>query len=70
MIEKRQIDFDKEGRPILGQLVVGGMETAERIQATMVRMDSTPELRQRMESLIEQKRREFLDREAARKLVD
>ncbi len=70
MIEKRRIDFDKEGRPILGQLVVGGMETAERIQATMVRIDSTPELRQRMESLIEQKRREFLDREAARKLVD
>jgi hypothetical protein len=70
MIEKRQFDFDKDERPILGQFVVGGKEAAERIQGTMARIDSTPVLRRRMDLLIEQKRREFLDQEATRKLVD
>jgi hypothetical protein len=70
MIEKRRIDFDSERRPIWGELVVGDKETVDRIQATMARIESTPALMERMEFLIEQKRREFLDREAARKLVD
>jgi hypothetical protein len=70
MIEKRRIDFDSERRPIWGELVVGDKETVDRIQATMARIESTPALMERMELLIEQKRREFLDREAARKLVD
>jgi hypothetical protein len=70
MIEKRRIDFDKQGRPILGQFAFGDKETSEGFQATMARISSTPDLRSRMESLIEQKRGEFLDREAARKVVD
>lgn len=68
MIEKRCIDFDREGMPLWGQ-IISSRETAETIRATMQRIDSTPDLKERMELLIEQKRREFLDREAARKLV-
>ena len=70
MIGKRGIDFDSDRQPIWGEFVVGDKETVERIRATMARIDSTPELKLRMELLIEQKRGEFLDREAARKLAD
>jgi hypothetical protein len=70
MIEKRYFDFDAMGRPIWGEFVVGDKETAEKLGTTMNRIESTPELKRRMSLLIEQKRREFLDREAARKLVD
>jgi hypothetical protein len=70
MIEKRWIDFDKNNQPKFGELVLGDLETAKRFRAAMERIESTPELKERMELLIEQKRREFLDREAARRLVD
>lgn len=70
MIEKRVFDFDKNGQMIWGQFVVGNKETADKLKATMTQIASTPELRARCLVLVEKKRGEFLDREAARKLVD
>ena len=69
MVEKRHFDFDQQGRPIWGQFVAHP-ETMEAIKGTLERIESTPDLKDRMERLIEKKRSEFLDREAARKLVD
>jgi hypothetical protein len=70
MIKKRMFDFDAEGKPLWGQVLVGNVETAERFKRTMSTILTTKELNQRYELLIEEKRREFIDREAARKLVD
>ena len=70
MIGKTWIDFDHQRRPQWGQLLIGSKEVAEGFNQTMKKIDSTPELRQRMELLVEQKRRQFLDREASRKLVE
>ena len=70
MVGKTWIDFDRQRRPKWPQLVVGSKEMAEAFRQTMKRIDSTPDLRLRMELLLEQKRRQFLDREASRKLVD
>ena len=69
MVEKRHFDFDQQGRPIWGQFVAHP-ETMAAIKATLERIESTPELTDRMERLIEKKRGEFFDREAARKLAD
>jgi hypothetical protein len=41
MIEKRWIDFDKNNRPNLGELIVGDLETAKRFAASMERTEST-----------------------------
>jgi len=70
MIASVYIDFDQQRQPILADFVIGPNEFAEKMRAAKARIDSTPELRSRMELLIEQKRGEFLDREADRKLVD
>lgn len=70
MVGKRSIEFDRAGQPILGMLYVHDEKDGQKILNTMKLIYSTPGLKQRFDVLIEQKRREFLDREAARKLVD
>jgi hypothetical protein len=70
MISTVAIDFDEDRRPIWANFFIGPNAVAEKMQAARARIDSMPELRNRMELLIELKRREFLDREADRKLVD
>ena len=70
MIEVIAIDFDRNQKPMWESFFVAPEKHAERMRAARARIDSTPELRSRMELLMEQKRSEFHDREAARKLVD
>jgi hypothetical protein len=70
MIKVIAVDFDRNQRPMLDSFFVAPEEHAERMRAAKARIDSAPELRSRMELLMEQKRGEFHDREAARKLVD
>lgn len=68
--EKRMLDFDDDGKPGKVQALVGSEKTAEKLQEAMQQIASDPALRQRYDSIIEKKRQEWHDREAARNLVE
>ena len=68
-VGKRFIEFDEAGQPIFG-VCVANPETMPKVQDLWNRIFATPELKSRFDNLIEQKRRQFLDREASRKLVE
>jgi hypothetical protein len=68
--EKRMLDFDDDGRPGKTQLLVGSEKTAQKLQEVMDQIEADPELRRRYEAIIEKKREEWRDREAARNLVE
>lgn len=70
MIEKMWIDFDATGQPILGQRVVPNQDAVAKYHAAWDQIHSIPELQRRFQELIERKRGEFDEREAARNLVD
>ncbi len=68
VLEKLHVEFDAQGQPSGLQLVVGP-QMAPTIQRPEEEFQSDPELRRRHADLMERKRREWRDREAARKLV-
>lgn len=70
MFERRQFDFDEYGRPVPGDLFVANPIMQAHFVDMVSKIQSTPELRQRLEAIMALKWRDFLDREAARKLVE
>lgn len=70
LFQKQHVDFDEMGRPIWPQFVVGSKGMEDKIRDTLTEIQSDPQLRKRMESLIDQKRQEWRDREASRNLVE
>jgi hypothetical protein len=70
MNEKCQLDFDNRGRPIMPQFVTGDAELARKIEDVIEKVRKTPVLRRRFENIMTKKKQEWLDREAARELVE
>lgn len=68
VIEKIQLDFDSDGSPnTLTVVIPPGME--QRAKQTIEELQQNPEYNKRYQAVIEKKRMEWHDREAARKLV-
>lgn len=68
MLEKMHIDFDAHGQP-KNIVFVTGADVQAVAARELERMSVDPELQQRFEDLMNKKRMEYRDREAARKLV-
>ena len=68
-LEKIAIDFDEFDNPIFPALVLHP-DQYDKIKDETPKWDSDPELRRKHRELIEKKRREWIDRENRRKLVD
>jgi len=69
-LEKVQLEFDDRGNPPEMQYVVGSEETAQKIEEIISQIESNPTLRRRREDIIQKKKEEWRDREAARNLVE
>ncbi|MBE7462103.1 MAG: hypothetical protein HS116_01305 [Planctomycetes bacterium] len=69
LLEKVQLDFDHNNRPLMSQLVMSP-GTAEKYRAEMEKLECDPEFIKEFEALMIKKRNEWHDREACRKLVD
>ena len=65
MLAKIEMDFDEEGRPQFPTLVTSS-ETFEKLS----KLQQDEHYRRKLDRIIEQKRREWIDRESHRKLVD
>jgi hypothetical protein len=70
MVEKREFDFDERGNPVVDDFVTDSQDMANRFRDTLETIKTTPEHLDRLTALMEEKRRHFIDREAARKLVE
>ena len=68
-LEKIAIDFDDYGNPIFPSLVLHP-DQYEKIKDEIPKWESDPEVRRKHKELIEKKRKEWIDRENSRKLVD
>lgn len=68
-LEKIAIDFDEHGNPIFPTLVVSPQQY-KKIKEEIPKWESNPDLRRRHMEVMEKKRKEWLDRENSRKLVD
>jgi hypothetical protein len=68
-LEKMAFDFDENGEWIRPTFVIHP-STADAFKAQITRLDTNPELRDRMAYLLNQKRITWRDREARRKLAD
>jgi len=68
-IEKMEIGFDEKGNPIMPVLVMSPQDF-EKIKAEQKAWESDGELEKRRREIIEKKRKEWIDRESNRKLVD
>lgn len=69
VLEKIHLDFEDDGVKPKELTVVIPPELAERAKEVMEKMHQDPELSNRYNEIIEKKRKEWRDREAARKLV-
>lgn len=69
MLEMLEFDFDDQGNPYMPSLV-HGPDMKEQILSEYARTKDDPVYKERMEKLIERKRKEYNDRESCRKLVD
>jgi hypothetical protein len=69
LFKKIWIDFDDQGNPYFPTLVISP-EMGVKIKDKLKEWESNPEYRKKFEELIEQKRKEWNDRESHRKLVD
>lgn len=68
-IEKVSVDFDEYGNPNL-PTIVGGPEVINKMIAVLKESEHLPENKKRIDRIMEQKRKEWYDRENNRKLVD
>jgi hypothetical protein len=69
VLEKMAINFDEFGNPIMPTLIVAP-EEFEKTKAALAKLESDPDLRKRQMELFAKKRKEWIDRENNRKLVD
>lgn len=68
-LEKIWIDFDENGAPLFPTLIMGP-ELYEKSKDTFIAAENDPEIKKRFEALMDKKKREWLDRESTRKLVE
>lgn len=68
-IDKVYIDFDNFGNPVMPTLFIGS-EGYEKNIDDYSKLESDPEIKEKLRKIIERKRREWIDRESNRKLVD
>jgi hypothetical protein len=68
-LERIQIEFDEEGKPLMPSFYVNQI-VAQKIAAQIPEWKRNPDYKRRMDDLIEQKRKEWRDRESRRRLVD
>ena len=69
MIKKIWIDFDEDGKPIMPTVVVSP-ELGEKLRVILPEWEKKPEYKKIINYIIEEKRKEWNDRESHRKLVD
>jgi hypothetical protein len=69
MIKKIWIDFDEDGKPIMPTVVVSP-ELGEKLRVILPEWEKKPEYKKIIDDIIEEKRKEWNDRESHRKLVD
>jgi len=69
-IEKMNIDFDKEGKPILPTVFCSKQMFEKIKQANEDKSAETLEAKRKYEELLEQKKKDYYEREDRRKLVD
>lgn len=67
-MSKIHIDFDEHGKPRLPSIHIHPSQTSE-LYAALQTLDTDPEYKAKSKALMEQKEREWRDREASRKLV-
>lgn len=68
-LETLAINFDEYGNPILPSLVVPHNKF-EKTKEAIRKWETEPEFQKKLRSLIEKKRKEWIDRQNRRKLVD
>ena len=68
LLERREVNFDREGRP--EGVMVSTPEMAEVLMKRLVEWNEDSEFRRRHEEIIKRKYEEWRDRESNRKLVD
>jgi hypothetical protein len=68
LVEKVEVDFDEYGRPLSGFCF--GPELAAEVAKKQPEWDKDERVRARGEELMRQKREDFREREARRRLVD
>lgn len=68
-LETIQLDFDDNGKPSMPTMVVSPQQY-EKIKEKIVEWENDPECQKQFEQTINQKRKEWHDRESNRKLVD
>jgi hypothetical protein len=68
-LEKIEIDFDKLGNPKMPTLVMSPNEY-NKIKEKMKEWTNNPNMEKRRQEIIEKKKKQWLDRENSRKLVD
>jgi hypothetical protein len=67
VVEKMEVSFRSNGMP--NAAVVIAPETRDAVEKEMARLQTNPGLRDRFDKLMAQKRAEWVEREAARRLV-
>lgn len=70
MMEKTDMAFEPDGTPSPRQMVFGSPEAAKRVWDQVQGIEADPVLRRRYNDILERKRQEWRDREAARNLVE
>jgi hypothetical protein len=69
LFEKIELSFDERGFPIMPS-IVGSPEDTEKIKGYLKELRTNPEIQEKFLQIIEKKRKQWLDRENSRKLVD
>jgi hypothetical protein len=69
MLNKIEIDFDDKGNPIMPTLLLSP-EDYERYKVKFPEWEKNPKMEERRKEIIAKKKKEWLDRENSRKLVD
>jgi hypothetical protein len=69
VLEKIEVNFDKFGNPIMPTIVVHPGERT-KIMKRLEELEKNPDMEKRLREVIEKKKKQLLDRENSRKLVD
>lgn len=70
MFGKVRVDFDNQEQMVMPSILVGSEKAAQKMRDAMQAIENDKQLRSRFEALIETKRQQWHDREAARELVE
>ena len=69
MYEKVEITFRSTGEPNMPSIIAGG-QMADQINAALIEIQGNEEYKQKFNQIMENKKKEWYDRENNRKLVD